>query len=229
VVGVGDRPAEEILQLASEHGCDLIAMATHDRNLLGQAIKGSVTNEVIRASSMSVLAVTPEKAKGASGQPVAISRLLVPLDGSPFAEAVLPYVEHLAQKLSLEVLLVRVLGTSDVYPVPAGGYAPMTPATADLYTQAEAAAEEDAAQYLQRVAARLGDQGLNAQWQVLRGGASHRIGLLAQAKPQSMIALASHGRSGITRWVLGSVAEELLRETGEPVLVVPSAIANEGS
>jgi nucleotide-binding universal stress UspA family protein len=60
MVSVGNDPAEEILRRAREENFNLIAMATHDRNLLGQAIRGSVANEVVRSASVPVLAVTPE-------------------------------------------------------------------------------------------------------------------------------------------------------------------------
>jgi nucleotide-binding universal stress UspA family protein len=61
VISVGTEPAQEILRRAREQEFDLIAMATHDRNLLGQAIRGSTTNEVVRSASAPVLVVTPEK------------------------------------------------------------------------------------------------------------------------------------------------------------------------
>jgi hypothetical protein len=87
---VGDAPVEEILCLADQDNCDLIAIATHDRNLLVQAIQGSVTNEVIRSGQLPVLAVSPHKSETTSGCSVALTNILVPLDGSPPAEAVLP-------------------------------------------------------------------------------------------------------------------------------------------
>lgn len=99
IVSVGTEPAQEILRRAREPELDLIAMATHDRNLLWQAIRGSAANEVIRSASAPVLVVTPEKIEMSWNETpgereIAITSVLVPLDGSPFAEAVLPYVEY---------------------------------------------------------------------------------------------------------------------------------------
>ena len=201
VVAAIGRPSERIIEYADLHNCDLIAMATHDRNLLGQALRGSVTNAVIRSSPVPVIAITPEKQQGHLGQAVELSSVLVPLDGSPFAEAVLPYAENLAERLGLEVVLVQALRSD------------------------EQEAARDASQYLENIAERLGGIGIKARWEVITGDAAQEIAKMAQNAPDTMIALASHSRSGISRWVTGSVAEELLRESGNPVLIISSKLA----
>jgi nucleotide-binding universal stress UspA family protein len=226
-VAVGEDPAREILQFASANGCDLIAMATHDRNLLGQAIRGSVTNEVLRSAHVPVLAVTPENQEGRE-QPTQLNTILAPLDGSAFAEAVLPYVEFLARSMALEVVLVRVLRYDQIYPPIVSANMAETPGTAQVLLEAESAAEQEIIDYLRDLAQRLSEPGLPVRWELLRGPVSSSIATLAQELPHSLIALASHGRSGLARWVLGSVAEELLRGTGDPVLVIPSGVAEDG-
>jgi nucleotide-binding universal stress UspA family protein len=229
VVSISDEPAEEILRLADQQGCDFIAMATRGRNLLSQAFRGSVTNEVVRSARVPILAIAPEKSDVEVGQEITLSRVLVPLDGSSFAEAVVPYIECLAQKLSLEILLLRVLQLSDVYPPLAGAPVAADPGSARVQEIAEEAAEEKIVQYLEELTARLASKGLNVRWQMIRGDTPvHRVADLAQEYSDSMIALASHGRSGVARWVLGSVAEELIRATGSLVLVIPSEPAEEG-
>ena len=95
---------------------------------------------------------------------------------------------------------------------------------------AEEAAEGTIGRYLDELTARLASQGLNARWQLLRSATlSDRIAEVAQEYPDNMIVLASHGRSGLVRWVMGSVAEELIRATGNPVLVIPSRLTEEHS
>lgn len=219
------KPSEGIIEYADLHSCDLIAMATHDRNLLGQALRGSITNMVIRSSLVPVMAMTPEKQTSSQDGPVTLSSVLVPLDGSPFAESVLPYVENLAVRLGLEVVLVQVLGFEETFP-PAGGAAvPQGEINLQMDTTPEEVAATDANQYLENVAARLGGMGLNIRWEVIRGDAAQDIAKLAQRMPDNMIALASHSRSGVSRWVTGSVAEELLRASGDPVLIISSELA----
>jgi nucleotide-binding universal stress UspA family protein len=202
VIAVIGKPSEGIIEYADLYNCDLIAMATHDRNLLGQALRGSVTNAVIRSSLVPVIAITPEKQKGHLGQSAELSRMLVPLDGSSFAESILPYVENLAERLGLEVVLVQALRSD------------------------EQEAAREASRYLENIAAeRLGGIGIKARWEVITGDAAQEIAKMAQQSPDTMIALASHSRSGISRWVTGSVAEELLRESGNPVLIISSKLA----
>ena len=113
-IAVG-RPAGEIVSVAKRQGCRLIAMSTHGRTALGRAILGSVTDKVVHSSHLPVLTITPERAGAysqADGAP--LSRVLVPLDGSPLAETVLPFVKRLAGALSLEVTLVRVAQLASV-------------------------------------------------------------------------------------------------------------------
>jgi nucleotide-binding universal stress UspA family protein len=230
VVSTGDEPAEEILRLADQQGCDFIAMATRDRNLLSQAIGGSVTNQVVRSARVPVLAIAPEKSNIEQGQEIALSRALIPLDGSSFGESVLPYVEYLAQKLSLELVLLRILQLSDVYPPLAGAPMAADPGSARVQAIAEEAAEAEIVRYLKERTARLTGKGINARWQMIRGDTpARRVADLAQEYSDNMIALASHGRSGVARWVMGSVAEELIRATGDLVLVIPSELAEESS
>jgi nucleotide-binding universal stress UspA family protein len=226
VVAVGDQPAAEILRQVEQQQCDLIALATRDRNLLGQAVMGSVTNQVVRSAPAPVLAVTPEKREQPADQ-TRVTSILVPLDGSSFAEAVLPYVEFLARKLDLSVVLVRVLRYNEVYPPLVSADMAALPRTAEVLGEAERALEDEIISYLQGLAGKLGGQGLNARWEVLRGPVSSGIATLVRELPDSIIALASRGRSGLLRWVLGSVAEELLRGTGNPVLIIPSTVVGE--
>jgi nucleotide-binding universal stress UspA family protein len=234
MVSVGNDPAEEILRRVREQSFDLIAMATHDRNLLGQAIRGSATNQVVRSASAPVLVVTPENIEMPwdempGERRVTITSILVPLDGSPFAEAVLPYVEYLSQRLSLEVVLVRVVqvGVRDARLPYSGGGVPTAPDTAEVHLEAEQAAEEEANRYLKQVADSLGSKGLRVRWELLRGVPGTSVSGLAQELPNNIIALASHGRSGLARWVQGSVAEDLIRTSGDPVLVIPAELATE--
>jgi nucleotide-binding universal stress UspA family protein len=209
VIAAIGKPSEGIIEYADLQNCDLIAMATHDRNWLGQALRGSVTNAVIRSSPVPVIAITPEKQQGHLGQAGELSSVLVPLDGSPFAESVLPYVENLAGRLGLEVVLVQALTTI----------------TDPTMRSDEQEAAREASRYLENIAKRLGGIGIKVRWEVITGDAAQEIAKMAQQAPDTMIALASHSRSGISRWVTGSVAEELLRESGNPVLIISSKLA----
>ena len=214
VVSFG-KPAEEIVRVAEREGCDLIAMSTHGRNALGRGILGSVTDKIIHSSNLPTLTITPERAEEYRENAAAISRILVPLDGSKAAESALPYVEQLARKLGLEIVLVRVVNV-------VSGFAPyMDGYPYENYSDMESDIKSEAVKYLEGIAERLNAKGLKVEWKVLAGATAPSIIGLAKETSQDIIALTTRGRSGITRWIMGSVAEALVRASGDPVLVIP--------
>jgi nucleotide-binding universal stress UspA family protein len=214
--------AEEIVREAERRGCDLIAMSTHGRTPLGRGILGSVTDKVIHSSHLPTLAITPERAKAHWQDGVIMSRIMVPLDGSALAETALPYVEELAQRLSLEIILARAISIGGFYSAHLDGYP-----YAD-YTALETESESDAVGYLEGVAGRLRAKGLEVSWKVLKGSPARSLVELAHEIPQDIIVLTTHGRSGLSRWIVGSVAEAVVRASGDPVVVIPPTEAAEG-
>ena len=211
-VAIGE-PADQIVRVAQRQGCDLIAMSTHGRSALGRGIFGSITDKVIHSSNLPTLTVSPDRANDYRGGDATLSRVVVPLDGSPLAETALPYAAELATKLSLELGLVRVINT--------GG--PYTAWLDDAkFVKVLPEIKEEASEYLQQVTARLAKQGLNAHSRVLEGSPAREVLDFAHDTPQDMVVITSHGRSGFTRWWLGSVAETLVRASGDPVLIIPS-------
>ena len=215
---VGD-PSEEIIKVAAAAGCGLIAMSTHGRNPLARGILGSVTDRVLHASSVPVLTITPDKAKEhLESAGAATTRILAPLDGSEFSARSLPYVEGLARAMSrdgsTEVLLARVVPLQHpAYSVLESGA--VLPDFTEQLTQ-------EAREYLERTANKLRNKGLDVQSHVLMGSPASALVDFARRTPQSIVVMTSRGRSGLTRWVLGSVAEALIRASGDPVLVIPS-------
>ncbi len=217
LAAVGQDPAEEIVRTAQQRGCDLIAMSTHGRGFFSRAISGSVASDVLRVSPMPVMVVRSRDDAAAAGNDLALSSIIVPLDGSEFAERALPYAAYLAEALSLQVVLVRVLASGDTSLQP-GGALPYPDSTHVAATQEM---ESQAIQYLGDIAYPLTSRGLDVRWHLLRGAPANSLVEFAVATPANMIVLASHGRSGLKRWLLGSVAEDLIRHSGDPVLVIP--------
>jgi nucleotide-binding universal stress UspA family protein len=209
------HPADEILRGAEEEGCDLIAMATHGRNVMGQGVLGNVTDKIVHSSNVPTLTILPENAADYDADSAPLSKVIVPLDGSELAEASLPRVEQLAGKLSLEIILVRAVNLSSML------LSDIDTAHISLEDE-QTALSDDAAGYLEQVAARLRADGFKVSTEVLHGPPGQTIGEFGDQTPESMIVLTSRGRSGISRWVLGSVAETLVRVSGDPVLILPS-------
>ena len=204
-------PASEIVQAAADAGCGLIAMSTRGRNAIGRGILGSVTDKVLHSSGVPVMTFTPSATNDREEDATTLSTVVLPLDGSELAEAALPYAEGLARVLSLDILLVRVVRTG--YPFSFPEMAATLPDTTEVVVR-------EATAYISGVAQDLRNKGLSVRTQVLRGAPAIALLELAQATPQNLIVMTSHGRSGLSRWMLGSVAEALVRGSGDPVLIV---------
>lgn len=135
-------------------------------------------------------------------------RILIPLDGSPRSEAVLGHVAAILRRQDSEVVALRVV------PAPAIAQGQANPFVAEEEGIAEA--------YVQELVRRLIDEGIRARPIVERGSPATAILDVAQREKITLTALATHGRSGLTRWTLGSVTEKVIRASAGPVLVLRS-------
>ncbi len=143
-------------------------------------------------------------------------RIVVPLDGSELAERALPDAEGLARVIGVPLHLVRAvepanLSSLDLYGV--ADYGVLTQALVEEQTSAQ--------EYLERTASALAERGLVATTDLRQGRAATEI--VASVEPGDLIVIASHGRGGMARWFLGSVAEEVARRSSVPVLLVRAA------
>lgn len=211
---IGD-PAAKIVEAAANGGASMIVMVSHGRGALGRLIHGAVADQVSREATVPVMIIRKE-IEGPG--PVGIMRLVLPVDGSPLAEESLPFATTLARRLSIPVLLVRSVNVAEMMP-PAVGMGEAIPF--EMYDQAEREMRQDAEQYLQNVAAKLRADGLNVAAQVLFGPPATAISDVTHAG--DVVILVSHERSGIARWLLGSVAEQLVRVDEVPVVLVPGS------
>lgn len=146
------------------------------------------------------------------------AHILVPLDGSELAETALAHAEGLARKLGSRLLLVRV----DNLPATLiGEVAPMEgPLPPELIEDAIEAETEESKDYLTKTAQRLKDDGMAVEWEVVEGDPAHAIVETAHQRGADLIAMATHGHSGLRRLVLGSVADSVVRGSHLPVLLV---------
>lgn len=212
----GGDATEAILAEVRLRQADLVVMSTHARSGLGRWLHGSVADEVLRHAGVPVLLVpTSGPTSGPTSVPPAWAsgtthRILVPLDGSSLAEEVLPAAAELASVLGADLVLLGVLvphatstGGEDVYVAEDPG--------TDLAGAVAA---------LDRVAAPLRARGLAVRVRVDVGEAAPTITWTARDVQASIIAMATHGRSGPARLVLGSVATGTLQRADVPVLLV---------
>jgi nucleotide-binding universal stress UspA family protein len=193
------KPAEEILHYAADKQADLIVMSTHGRTGVGRVFMGSVTEEVMRHAPVPLIVCRPGTAAPDW------KRIVVALDGSERAEGVLSDVGSLARTLKARVDLVKAA-------MPA-----LTPAgmgEIGMYLPAE-----DVMPYLRGVCDRLCREGVDARPIPLSGRAAAEVVRHAAEIGAGLVCMTTHGRTGLPRVLLGSIAEEVLRTAPCPVLV----------
>lgn len=209
---VSGDAAAAIAEEADREPGTLLAMCTHGRGGAMRWAVGTVTDRVLRSARCATLIARPADAPP-TAEP-ALGALIVALDGSALAEQSLEITARLARSSRATVHLLRI--------VPADAEVHLAhPGFAGAWRDE---AEYDAArceEYLQQIAARLRGQGLSDVFCALRHGApADGIVACAQQTPDSLVVMTSHGRSGIGRWLLGSVAERVARNSPRPVLLL---------
>ena len=193
-----------ILDVAQEEEAHLIAMATHGETGLKRILLGSVTEKVLRKSPVPVLVVRPFDSytiAPESPEHRPIRHLLLPIDESELGLAAFAPAAKLAELFDARVLLLRVLETDK--------------------KGAELARERAAAErHLKEIARPLDLQGIETIVLVEVGDPATVILETCGAVPIDLMAMATHGRSGLSRLLHGSVTERVLRESTVPLLVV---------
>lgn len=141
--------------------------------------------------------------------------IMAPLDGSELAECVLPHVEAIATGCSVpRVTLVRVVPPLKLH---GGAETRLSP---EERRRLEADSAQVASAYLAGLARQLSDKGVRAEHEVLSGNILEQLAAYVDRNGVDLIVLATHGRSGVSRMFLGSVADRVLRTASVPVLMV---------
>ena len=213
----GQVVAETLNAHATATGADLLVMTTHGRGPLSRFWLGSVADELVRRATTPILLVRPqEKAPDLDAEPV-MRHILVPLDGSDLAEKVLEAAVGLGGLLEADYRLVRIYGPLIDTALDASAGGSQLPVE-QLRAEAEG--------YLHRVAGRLQQQGHAVQTEAVLGQhPATAILEAAQAAAVDLIALETHGRRGLRRLLMGSVADKVIRGASVPVLVHRSVTA----
>lgn len=208
------RSADTIIEKGEADKAMIIAMATHGRSGLDRFLLGSVAEKVLRGSANPLLLVRATEETKAEGM-AAFRTIIVPLDGSEVAEKILPEVADMAKVLATEVILFRA------YHVPYTAYAGDEAVYAVNYDEMIAGVRDEANEYIEKKAAELRSVGVASVSCLAKEGlAGDEIIALGNRAPDALIAMCSHGRSGVKRWVLGSITETVVRHSNDPVLVL---------
>jgi nucleotide-binding universal stress UspA family protein len=203
-----------------------VVMTTHARGPMGRFWLGSVTDELVRTLPISLIAVHPADHTPDLTKEPTIQHILVPLDGTPLAEEILEPALALGRAMNSDYTLLRVV--TPVYPVTL----PAEPAifgsvATDIMERVEKMHVElrkEANDYLEKVAGRLRAEGLKVKTRVIVEE-QPGVAILDAAKPPiDMITIETHGRGGLSRLLLGSVADKVIRGSKLPILLhKPSA------
>lgn len=206
---------ETILNEVSSNHADLMVMATHGRGALSRAWLGSVADAIMRQAKVPVLFVRPSDEKPPEiTKPKGLETILIPLDGSDLSEHALEHATELGELFGSAYHLTRVVA----YPLDIAS--PYLPYTVQMNQNILAEAKESAAGYLEERADRMRRRGLRVTTSVaVDAQAGHGILSEAEAVGCDLIAMTTHGRSGMGRMVLGSAADKVLRGTQVPLLL----------
>lgn len=199
------RTTDAILEAAKSVQADTIALATRRVSVLARAVLGSVTSRVVLHSTIPVLVANPDALIISESSADVPDTVIVPLDGSELSETSVPYAMDLAQRAGARIVFLR----SAVRAFASEGSDDMN------------AAGRECAEYLAGFQARAQEAGLTAECKVTPGNPAGAIIEAAKSEEGCIVVMTTQGRSGFRRAVLGSVADQVIRDAPAPVLVIP--------
>jgi nucleotide-binding universal stress UspA family protein len=213
--------ADEITSFADKNKIDLIIISTHGYSGIKRWVLGSVARKVLYGTCAHVLLI---KSKAPKVSKVELKKLLLPLDGSPFSEAPIPIVEELAKGTGTEIILTVV---SEPPLVPSYGDRPINPTWEKYRNTLWIEMQQQVSEYTGKIKTRLEKQRLKVKSQVIPGElgkVAESIMKAAQKENIDLIAMATHGRTGVSRWVYGGITNRIVEQSLQPVLLIrPSA------
>jgi nucleotide-binding universal stress UspA family protein len=210
-----DEAGWAIVEAARTKDAALIVMSTHGRSGLGQFLYGSVADRVMGSADAPIVLIPP--GVGDDWARASPFQIVVPLDGSAFAEHAVGPAEEIARAMGAAVRLVAALDP------------PYSWAGADAYTVLDPGAElATAREYVESIATRMRGNGIAAHGIAVWGPPDRVILDSARDTGAHLIVMATHGRSGLARVALGSIAKAVLHRSTAPLMIVrPSAVRRE--
>jgi nucleotide-binding universal stress UspA family protein len=218
-------PAPALLNYADEEGIDLIAMGTHGRRGPSRILLGSVAEEVVRRAQQPVLTVAGDEEEGRTPTPGTVGRLLVPIDFSDYSREALRYAHEWGGLYDAEIDVLHVV-EEDLHPAfYVGGVQSIYDAQPDLDEKVTAKLTEFVDEVL--------GTSEHVTPHVATGSAPSAIATFVDEHAVDLVSLSTHGRTGMERFFLGSVAEKVVRHVSCPVLTVKafgkSLVADSGT
>jgi nucleotide-binding universal stress UspA family protein len=215
-VVVSGKAADEIISYAEKNDVGLIIMTSHGRSGIMSWATGSIASKLLQATAVPMLLVRAVKPGRKVQRPVLLNRILLPLDGSEAGEAAVGYVGELMSRLESDVILFGVVSS---------GQHIRTVGGLDYISYPEeqlAMFKKEAEEYLDGVYRKLKRRKGTVKVTIKVGAddIGQEIFKFAEEKRVNLIAISSHGHSGIEKWVFGSIANKVVQESKAPVLVI---------
>ena len=203
-----------IIEHSAEHETDLVVLCAHGRGGWRDMIVGNIAQQVVARGTTPVLFVNPAKARATAFE---LRKILLPLDGTPHHEPALPVAAEIARATGAVVRLISVVPTVSTLSAERAGAGMLLPST---MAEVLELAQRGAVEYLQGVAQRLTEAGLQASAEVARGDIAPAILDAAKRAGAELIVLATHGRTTMGAFWSGSVTPKVLSQSPAPVLLV---------
>ncbi len=209
--------AEAVLAAVDEAGADLIAISTHGRSGLARWLFGSVATHILERAPVPLLVLHPKEGEDRGAPGPVVKKILVPLDGSDVAMTILPVIEAFAKTMGASLVLYHSVAPLSAYPgFEAAGAAALGDAVEEMQKQAR--------EILARAAEGVTSLGVEVTTVVSLGAAVDGTLQAVDELDVDLIAIATNGRSGLGRVVLGSVADGVIRRSADvPCLVIRPA------
>ncbi|MCP4363029.1 MAG: universal stress protein [Chloroflexi bacterium] len=201
-------PAAQIVDVAAAEESDLIVMSTHGYSGMTRWVLGSVAEKVLPHAPCPVFIVRSQQS---------IQHILIALDGSPLAETSLPLGLDIAQAFDTNVTLLRVEDNS--YQASPDAIQELNQQESGLGERYRHSVDTQTAQYLHRIAVDYGRTDLNLEMAVGYGKPAPTILQFVEEQEIDLVVMSTHGRTGLSRWRYGSVAEKVLRGVGCAMLI----------
>ncbi len=207
--------AEQIIAAGNRQGESLIAMSTHGRSGIGRWMLGSVTDKVVKHTSTPVLIIRAQREEPPDD--VALSKVVLPLDGSELAERAIPHAVAFANAFGAGITILRSSSPT------AYGFGYADYYAAQTYTDISSEVLSDVRDYVTSAVGRIQGMGVaSVEERTPEGNPGAAIIDEVGDDRTKLVVMTTHGRTGVGRWVLGSVTDRVIQHSAGPVMVIAS-------
>ncbi len=203
------NPAEEIITFANKEEDSRVIMATHGQSGFTRWALGSVADKVAMVINRPITLIRAKGSRPAVHERGFFNKILAPLDGSKESEATIPHVEELARGMEADVTLLHMLKLESL----------IVNYGAIEEVESLKASTKD---YMEKLTSSMQNKGISTKYVMIetRGDVADEINNYTAQNYIDLIVMATHGRSGPSRWVLGSVTNKVLHEGNTPIMLI---------